>query len=449
MFKSPYIPNTEKDRSAMLQDIGLNEIGDLFADIPDDVKLKRKLNLDKPKSEAEVTEILENLSKENKNTEDLVCFLGAGAYDHLIPSVIKHVISRSEFYTAYTPYQSEISQGTLQTIFEYQTMISDLTGMDVSNASLYDGPTSCAEAARIAVETTKRKKILVSKTVHPETRKVLETYMRFEGVTVVEIDDADGATDTDKIKAQLDGDTAAVIIQNPNFFGIVEDLFEIEKAVHANKSLLIMSVEPISLSILKTPGEYGADIAVGEGQPLGNRLNFGGPYFGFMAVTKKLMRKMPGRIVGETTDLDGKRSYVLTLQAREQHIRRQKATSNICSNQALNALSAAVYLAVMGKGGLKEVAKQCVDKSHYAFDRITRSGKFKPVFNKPFFMEFAVKSNLPTDKVTQELLKQNILAGYDLERDYPELSGSILICVTEKRTKQEIERLAGLMEELS
>lgn len=439
----PYIPNNQDDEKEMLQSIGLTSIDELFEDIPQDIKLKRRLNLNPPMSELEVSKKIKDLSSKNLDIEDLTCFLGAGAYDHYIPSVVKHITSRSEFYTAYTPYQPEISQGTLQVIFEYQSMICSLTGMEVANASMYDGATACAEAAMLAANNGKGGKIVVSKTVHPETRRVLKTYLRFHGVELVEVDMADGVTDIDKLKAEVDSNTAGVIVQNPNFFGIIEEMEEVEKITHKNKALLIMSVDPISLGILKTPGEIGADIVVGEGQSLGNPLNYGGPYLGFMAVTSKLMRKIPGRIVGQTEDLDGKRAFVLTLQAREQHIRRQKATSNICSNQALNALAAAVYLTTMGKDGLREAAVQSAQKAHYAFNEITKSGKYKPLFKKPFFKEFAVEGN--AQKVNGELLRNNILGGYDLSTEYP-LSCGLLFCVTEKRTKNEIDKLARVLE---
>lgn len=439
----PYIPNIKDDEKEMLQSMGLTAIDDLFEDIPQDIKLKRKLNLNASMSELEISKHMRNLSSRDLNTENMTCFLGAGSYDHYIPSLIKHITSRSEFYTAYTPYQPEISQGTLQVIFEYQSMICSITGMDVSNASMYDGATACTEAAMLAANNGKRKKIVVSKTVHPETRRVLGTYLRFHEVDIVEVDMADGATDIDKLRAAVDSDTAGVIVQNPNFFGIVEEMEEVERITHENKALLIMSVDPISLGVLKTPGEIGADIAVGEGQSLGNPLNYGGPYLGFMAVTSKLMRKMPGRIVGQTEDVDGKRAFVLTLQAREQHIRREKATSNICSNQGLNALAAAVYLTTMGKEGIKEAALQSARKAHYAFNEIIKSGKYKPLFSRPFFKEFAVEGN--AQKVNGELLKNNILGGYDLSRDYP-LDNGLLFCVTEKRTKDEIDKLVQVLE---
>lgn len=441
----PYIPNTDLEQKQMLESMGMNNIAELFNDIPESIQLNRRLDLNAPMSELEVSKEMKSLAEKNLNNEDLVCFLGAGSYDHYIPSVVKHIISRSEFYTAYTPYQPEISQGTLQAIFEYQTMIAELTGMEVSNASMYDGATACAEAAMIAMENTKRKNIVVSKTVHPDTRKVVETYIKFHGGAIVEVDYKDGETDIEKLNSVVDKNTAAVIVQNPNFFGIVENLTEVEKLTHSNKALLVMNVDPISLGVLKTPGEIGADIVVGEGQSLGNSMSFGGPYLGFMASTTKLMRKMPGRIVGQTEDLDGKRAFVLTLQAREQHIRREKATSNICSNQGLNALAAAVYMSVMGKEGIKEVAEQCMRKSHYAYNELIKSGACKPVFNKPFFKEFAVETATASDKVKDELIQAGILGGYSLEKDYPELKNSLLFCVTEKRSKEEIDKLVELV----
>lgn len=442
----PYIPNTDLERKKMLESIGINNVEELFIDIPENVKLNRRLDINGPMSELEVSKEIKDISNKNLNNEDLVCFLGAGSYDHYIPSVVRHITSRSEFYTAYTPYQPEISQGTLQVIFEYQTMIAELTGMDVSNASMYDGATACAEAAMVSMASTKRKNVVVSKTVNPETRKVLETYMRFHGGEVIEVDFRDGETDIESLNKSVDKNTACVIVQNPNFFGVVEDLTEVEKITHANKALLVMNVDPISLGVLKTPGEIGADIAVGEGQSLGNAMNFGGPYLGFMASSSKLMRKLPGRMIGQTEDLDGNRAFVLTLQAREQHIRREKATSNICSNQALNALAATVYMSVMGKDGIREVAKQCMQKSHYAYNELIKSGKCKSVFNKPFFKEFAVEAMEDTNKVNDKLLKEGILGGYSLEKDYPQLKNSILFCVTEKRSKEEIDKLVKLME---
>ncbi|MBI6871603.1 aminomethyl-transferring glycine dehydrogenase subunit GcvPA [Clostridium aciditolerans] len=442
----PYLPLTAEDKELMLKAIGVNSIDELFADIPKDVRLDKSLNINKGMSELEVQSYFNSLANLNKSCNDLVCFLGAGAYDHYIPSLIKHIISRSEFYTAYTPYQAEISQGTLQVIFEYQTMIANLTGMEAANASMYDGATACAEAAQMAVDSTRRKSVIISKTVHPETRKVLKTYLGFKNLNLIEIEEIDGVTDVERLKVELNKDIAAVIIQTPNFFGIIEELTEVEKLVHQNKSLLIVSCDPISLGVLKSPGEYGADIVVGEGQSLGNSLNYGGPYLGFLATTNKYLRKMPGRIVGQTIDKEGKRGFVLTLQAREQHIRRDKASSNICSNQSLNALTALIYLTTLGKKGIREVAMQSMQKSHYAFEQITKSEKYNTVFNKPFFKEFAVASNNSAQEINNVLLENKILGGYQLEKEYPRYKNSMLLCVTEKRTKSEIDKLACVLE---
>lgn len=441
-----YLPTTSVDEKEMLKVIGVDTIEDLFDDISKDLQLDRELNLEGPYSEYEVGKKISGLARKNVTTDDLVCFLGAGAYDHYIPALIGQLASRSEFFTAYTPYQPEISQGTLQSIFEYQSMISELTGMYVTNASMYDGATAAAEAAIMATDDTRRNSVIVSKTVHPEVRRVLETYLGMRDIELIEVDMDDGATDIEKLKSALDDSIAGVIIQNPNFFGVIEEMEELEKVIHDNKSLLISYVDPISLGVLKSPGEYGADIVVGEGQALGNPLKYGGAYLGFFSATKKLMRKMPGRIVGQSEDVDGKRAFVLTLQAREQHIRRFKATSNICSNQGLISLMAGMYLSTLGKEGLKEVALQSARKAHYAMEQVTKSGKFKPLFNKPFFKEFAVTSDVDSGKVNEELYKNNILGGFELGREYKELENGLLIAVTEKRSKEEIDKLASVME---
>ncbi|GMQ59766.1 aminomethyl-transferring glycine dehydrogenase subunit GcvPA [Vallitalea sediminicola] len=442
----PYLPHTEEDIESMLEVIGVESIDDLFNDIPEKIRLKELLSIGKPMSELEVSSYIKKIANSNKGVDDLVCFLGAGAYDHYIPSIIKHITSRSEFYTSYTPYQPEISQGTLQAIFEYQSMICELTGMDVANASLYDGSTATAEGALMACASTRRNKIAVSKTVSPGTRKVLETYTKFKGIELIEIEENDGVTDIDDLRNKMNKEVAGVIVQNPNFFGIIEDVSEVEKITHDSKGLLMINAEPISLAILKSPGESGADIVIGEGQSLGNPLNFGGPYLGFIACTKKLMRKLPGRIVGQAEDVDGKRGFVLTLQAREQHIRRDKATSNITSNQGLNALTAAIYLSTLGKEGLKEVANNCLQKAHYAAELINKSSKYELKFNKPFFMEFVVKSSIEPEIVNKELLHNNILGGYELGKDYDNHEDDILLCVTEKRTKNQIDDLVNIME---
>ncbi len=443
----PYIPHTPEDEQVMLQAIGLENTDQLFDDIPADVRLKGGLNLPDAKSEIEVKTYLTKLAQKNCSLSEMPGFLGAGAYDHYIPSVIDHLVSRSEFYTSYTPYQPEISQGTLQYIFEYQTLICNLTGMDVANASLYDGGTAVAEAALMAAAMAKKEEILVSKTVNPVSRRILKTYAHMQNLTVVEVDMKDGVTDLEKLDNMVSDNTAAVIVQSPNFFGVIEDLKATGEIVHkVKKASFIASVNLISLGILKNPAELGVDIAVGEGQALGIPLSFGGPYLGFIAATKDYIRKLPGRIVGETTDLDGKRSYVLTLTAREQHIRREKATSNICSNQGLNSLRAVIYMVTMGREGLREVAVQSTKKAHYAFEQMTKSGKYKALFDKPFFMEFALTSDLDANNINQKLMEEKIVGGYNLGDDYPEYKNSIMYAVTEKRTKEEIDRLCSVLE---
>lgn len=443
----PYIPNTQEDEKRMLEAIGANSIDDLFSDIPENIRLKRELNLNSSMSETEVSKDMIKLSQENKSINELTCFLGAGAYDHYIPSIVGHIISKSEFYTSYTPYQPEVSQGTLQYVFEYQTLMCNLTGMDVSNASLYDGGTAIAEAAFMASNITRRDQIVISKTVNPQAREVLKTYGHLQGLEIVEIKDEDGVTNLDELRNNVTDKTAAVIVQSPNFFGIIEDLKSIEEIAHSQKkTLFVTSVDPISLGILRAPGSLGADVVVGEGQSLGIPLSFGGPYLGFIAVNKRHMRKLPGRIVGQTLDKDDKRSYVLTLQAREQHIRREKATSNICSNQGINTLAAAVYLTTLGKKGLREVALQATQKAHYAFKEITKSGKYKPLFDKPFFKEFVVTSDVRVDDINKKLIDERILGGYSLERSYPQYKNAILYAVTEKRTKGEIDKLSSVLE---
>lgn len=439
----PYISNTEEQRNEMLAQIGVKSMEDLFADIPEEVRLKRELELPGALSELEVMDHMQQLAAKNRNLDVYTCFLGAGAYDHYIPSVVGHLTSRSEFYTAYTPYQPEISQGTLQAIFEYQTMICHLTGMEVANASMYDGATALAEAASMACQAVRRKEVLVARTVHPESREVLNTYARFNGSQVVEYGYSDGKLDFADLEGKISANTAAVILQTPNFFGVIENVKGAAELAHKNKALLIVSCDPISLALLKSPGELGADIVVGEGQSLGNSLSFGGPYLGFFAATKELMRRMPGRIVGETVDKNGKRGFVLTIQTREQHIRREKATSNICSNQALNALTATIYLSTLGKQGMKQVASLCTQKAHYAYEQLVGTGVFAPVFSAPFFKEFAVKYNGDITELNKKLLEHKIIGGYDLGRDYPELSNHWLVAVTEKRTKEQIDTLVG------
>ena len=442
-----FIPNTEEDRKVMLASMGAKDIEDLFVDIPKEVRLDRELDLEASKSEFEVSAIMKNTLGKNISTDDLTCFLGAGAYDHYVPTIVNHLSSRQEFATAYTPYQPEISQGTLQVIFEFQTLIAELTGMEVANASMYDGPTACAEAAAMAIAAGRKKnKIIVSKTVHPDIIAVLESFLRHKDAELILAPMKDGETDYDQLAELVDDATAGVIVQNPNFFGVIEDSKKSVEIAHAKKALAINYVDPIALSILEAPGKLGFDIVVGEGQGLGNDLNYGGPYVGFFASTQKLVRKMPGRICGESVDSKGERAFVLTLQAREQHIRRYKANSNICSNQGLIALRSTIYMATMGKAGMKEVAMQCLAKSHYAAKALTASGKYKLAFDKPFFKEFALQGDHPVEDVNAKLLEEKILGGYDLKA--LGLDHTSLLCFTEKRTKEEIDRLTSVLEVL-
>jgi glycine dehydrogenase subunit 1 len=439
-MKHRYLPMTEQDKKAMLETIGVSSIDELFSDIPEKVRLKGELNLKAAKSETALMKELYKLSKRNADLKENVSFLGAGVYDHYIPVIVDHVISRSEFYTAYTPYQPEISQGELQAIFEFQTMICELTGMDVANSSMYDGGTALAEAAMLAAGHTKRKTIVVSSAVHPEYREVLKTYAKGQYLKVIEVPVNDGITDIGAVKEMVNDDVAAVIVQYPNFFGRIEPLKELEEVIHEHKALFIVSSNPLSLGVLTPPGKFGADIVVGDAQPFGIPTAFGGPHCGYFAVTSKLMRKVPGRLVGQTTDEQGRRGFVLTLQAREQHIRRDKATSNICSNQALNALAASVAMTALGKKGVKEMAVANLQKANYAKAAFKAAG-FTVVYDGYSFNEFIVKFNKPVKELNQQLLQQGIIGGYDLGRDYPELANHMLIAVTEQRTKEEIDTL--------
>ncbi|GBF11002.1 aminomethyl-transferring glycine dehydrogenase subunit GcvPA [Tepidibacillus sp. HK-1] len=447
-MKFRYIPNTVEDQREMLAAIGVESVEDLFADIPQTVRFEGELNIPKALSEQDVTHLMSKLAHKNITMNDYPSFLGAGVYHHFIPSVVNHVISRSEFYTAYTPYQPEISQGELQGIFEFQTLIAELTGMEAANSSMYDGATSLAEAAAMAAGSTRRQKIIVSRAVHPEARTVLKTSAKGHNLDVVEVNIKDGVTDLAELKSRIDHDTAAVIVQYPNFFGLIEDLKTIEKVAHENQALFIVSANPMALPILKSPGEYKADVVVGDNQPMGIPASFGGPHVGFFATNSKLIRKMPGRIVGQTVDDEGNRGFVLTLQAREQHIRREKATSNICSNQALMALASAVYMNTMGKQGIQEVAKQNLQKAHYAYKVLTSINGVEPAFHLPFFNEFAIKLPKPVSEINKALLQDHFIGGYDVSKDYPELEGIMLVAVTEVKTKEQIDQFAARLEGL-
>ena len=440
-MKHRYLPMTSQDAEEMLKAIGAESIEDLFSDIPEKVRFKGEYNIKKAKSETALLKELTALSEKNANLKTHSSFLGAGVYDHYIPVIVDHVISRSEFYTAYTPYQPEISQGELQAIFEFQTMICELTGMDVANSSMYDGGTALAEAAMLSAAHTRRKKLLVSEAVHPESRAVLATYAKGQYLELEVVPCKNGVTDLEQLASRMSSDTAGFIAQYPNFFGRVENLAEIERIVHEHKGMFIVSSNPLALGVLKPPGEFGADIVIGDAQPFGIPAAFGGPHCGYFAVTSKLMRKVPGRLVGQTVDEEGKRGFVLTLQAREQHIRRDKATSNICSNQALNALAASVAMTALGKKGVQEMALQNMQKAHYAKEQLKARG-LEITFEGPSFNEFVVKLNGSVVNANKELLQKGIIGGYDLSKDYPALSNHMLVAVTELRTKEEIDRFA-------
>jgi glycine dehydrogenase subunit 1 len=441
-----FIPHTEKDRQEMLKVIGVKSVDDLFVDIDKKLILKKDLNLPKSMSELELSKHMVELSEKNCEAIHNSCFLGAGSYNHFIPSVVNHIISRSEFYTAYTPYQPEVSQGTLQAIFEYQTMIANLTGMDVVNASVYDGATALAESSIMASNITKRDEIIISSTIHPEYRTVVKTYCDSCELDLKEVSFDDGITDLNNLKKMISEKTAAVFIQNPNFFGCIENISEIEKICHDKGALFIVNVvESTSLGLLKPPGDYGADIVTGEGQSFGNPMNFGGPYLGFMGTKKDYMRHIPGRLSGITKDTKGRRGFVLTLQTREQHIRRERASSNICSNEALCALATTVYLTTLGKSGLKQVANLCYQKSHYAFEEIKQIPSFKGVFSTPFYNEFVVECPVEPEKVNEELIENDIIGGFNLEKHYPKLKNCMLFCVTEMNTKKDINNLVEVL----
>lgn len=431
-----YVPSTLQERQEMLESIGLSSIDQLFSHIPDELKLKGELNLPSGMSELEVSSAMKKIAAKNVVFGSI--FRGAGAYDHYIPSIVKSVTGKEEFLTAYTPYQAEISQGVLQSIFEYQTMICELTGMDVSNASVYDGATAAAEAVNMCCERS-RKVVFCSAAAHPDTIAVVKTYCWAAGHELVLLPVKDGKTDLDAMASQLDKKTSACLyLQSPNFFGQLEEMEKAAEMIHSVGAKLIAGCNPIALGLLKTPAEQGVDIAVGEGQPLGMPLSFGGPYLGFMAATQAMMRKLPGRIVGETVDVDGKRAFVLTLQAREQHIRREKASSNICSNQALCALTASVYLATVGPDGLKQAASLCYQKAHYLAQQLCSIPGVSLRYSGTFFHEF-VTDQKDSDKLLSALEQQGILGGYPLA------DGGILWCATEKNTKEEMDRVVEII----
>ena len=428
-----FFPHTDADLQAMFQKVGIKNLDDLYAEVPEQIRFRGDYQLPEGMSEIEVRQLFEKLGAQNK---PLTCFAGAGVYDHYTPSVIPQLLNRSEFLTSYTPYQAEISQGTLHYIFEYQSMMAELTGMDISNASMYDGTTATAEAVMMAVAAGKKQnKVLVSETVDPKTLAVVKTYAHFHGIEIEMIPAKDGVTDLSTLNSQLSTDVAGVLVQQPNFYGIVEDYEGFAEACHNHKALFIMNSVAADLAVLKTPGEWGADIAVGDGQSLGIPMQWGGPYVGYMCCTEKLIRKMPGRIVGMTQDNRGQRAFVLTLQAREQHIRRQKATSNICSNQSLMALWATVYMSLMGKQGLKEAAELSYAGAHYLCDELLKTGRFTLVYNQSFFNEFVVRYNGDVDALQKRLTENGIFGGIKVAPD------QFMFAVTEKRTKEEVDNL--------
>ncbi|NDQ71103.1 aminomethyl-transferring glycine dehydrogenase subunit GcvPA [Staphylococcus aureus] len=443
-----YIPLTEKDKQEMLQTIGAKSIGELFGDVPSDILLNRDLNIAEGEAETTLLRRLNRIASKNITKETHTSFLGAGVYDHYAPSVVDAMISRSEFYTAYTPYQPEISQGELQAIFEFQTLICELTDMDVANSSMYDGMTSFAEACILAFSQTKKNKIVVSKGLHYQALQVLHTYAKTrKEFEVVEIDLDGTVTDLKKLEAAVDDETAAVAVQYPNFYGSIEDLEKIHSFIEDKKALFIVYANPLALGLLTPPGSFGADIVVGDTQPFGIPAQFGGPHCGYFATTKKLMRKVPGRLVGQTQDDEGNRGFVLTLQAREQHIRRDKATSNICSNQALNALASSIAMSALGKQGIYDIAVQNIEHANYAKQQFIKKG-FE-VLDGTSFNEFVVKFDKPIQRVNEELVKYNIIGGFDLGVVSDDFKNHMLIAVTELRTKDEIDTFVEKAGELN
>jgi glycine dehydrogenase subunit 1 len=442
-----YIPHTDVERQQMLSAIGVTTIEDLFEAVPASKRFPR-LNLPKPMSEMEVKAEMQALAEANEHAGDFALFRGAGAYHHFIPSVVDHILMRGEFYTAYTPYQPEMSQGTLQATYEYQSMMCALTGMDAANASHYDGATSLAEAVTMSMEVTrhKRNKVILSPGINPQYRAVVRTYRQNSDIEIV--GDADDIATVADLTALLDDDTAMLAVSYPNFLGQIEDLKTLADDVHAAGALLVMVVNPIALGLFKSPGELGADIVVGEGQPLGVPLTYGGPYLGFFATKEKYVRKIAGRIIGETIDSDGTRAFVMTLRPREQDIRREKATSNICTNQGLMAIAAAVYMSLMGKHGMRHVAELNYHKAHYAADRIDTLPGYEVNRERPFFNEFVVKCPHPIQKINDALVERGIIGGYDLSDDYAHLQDHMLLCVTEMNSRQEIDALVEVLQEI-
>ena len=435
-----YVSNSPDERAEMLASLGLGSVEELFEVVPRHVRFP-ELKLPKALSELEATRLLNGLAAQNQSLGTRACFLGAGAYRHYIPSVVGHMAGRSEFFTAYTPYQPEVSQGTLQATYEFQTMMAELYGMEIANASMYDGASALAEAAIMAVNVTGRRKVVMPRSIHPDSRQLVRTYTEPQGIEIVEVATLDEAL------AALDDGTAALLVQQPDFFGQIHDLQKLADAAHAHNALFVVSAYPTALALLKTPGECGADIAVGEGQPLGMSLSFGGPYVGIFTCRNQFIRHLPGRIVGQTLDKEGKRGYVLTLRTREQDIRREKATSNICTNEGLIALIVTIYLSAMGKRGLREVAEQSYHKAHYAADQVAKLPGYKLAFDGPFFNEFVVRcpDAATVERIQAVCLNDGIIGGYALGHTYPEYADCLLLCCTETNTREEIDSLVELL----
>jgi len=437
----PYLYNTPEDQAAMLDAIGVRTIDDLFAMIPADMQLRRPLAIPPAMSEMELTQHMTSLAAKNAHAGQKVCFLGGGSYDHFIPAAVDELAGRGEFYTSYTPYQAEVSQGNLQVVFEYQTLIARLTGLDVSNASLYDGGSAAAEAVLMAISSTRRYgKVVIAASVHPEYRQTIATYLENLGVELETIGTPRGVVQPHDLAAAVDDKTACVVVQQPNFFGCIEDAAALASIAHDAGALVVAAFDPISLGLLKRPGDWDADIAVAEGQTLGTPMQYGGPYLGIMACRENLIRRMPGRIAGETVDRRGNRCFVLTLQTREQHIRREKATSNVCTNQGLFALRATIYLAMLGPQGLRDTANLCLQKARYAVERLCEHDRFELAFDAPTFKEFVIRDKLGrVDELLADALAAGFLAGVPLGQWYPELHDCFLIAVTEQRTRNEID----------
>lgn len=440
-----YLPNTANTEAELLKELGLKDYAELLQAIPPAILQRCQINLPEPLSEDDLASLMIKLAAQNLTTTNHISFLGGGVYDHFIPAVVDFLINRSEFYTAYTPYQPEVSQGTLQAIYEYQSLICQLTAMEVANASLYDGPTALAEAAIMASNITGRRRLLVSPLINPNWLAVLRTYCQARGLELRFLPEDQGLTSWSTLEQELNSDIAALLVQSPNFLGHLEQLEGLAERVHQHQALLVMAFDPISLAILKTPGELNVDIAVAEGQALGIHQSFGGPFLGLFATKRNYIRHLPGRLVGETVDIEGKRGYVLVLQTREQHIRREKATSNICTNEGLMALAATIYLALMGKNGLKRVAELCFHNSHYLAERIAKLAGYALPYPGPFFKEFVVQTPVPASLIVSKAAEAGIIAGLDLGRVRPEWQNYLLIAVTERRNLTAMDRLVDFL----